>query len=126
MVHQQLGGQVNKTYKNPCPQGAYTPGAETDTKSHVLSQIDCTVCSVMSNSLRSHGLKPTRLPCPWNSPGKNIGVGCHFLLQSNRMITDKELFENLLGGPVVESPSVKAGDTGWIPGLGRFYIRQSI
>ena len=27
------------------------------------------------------GLQPTRLLCPWNSPGKNIGVGCHFLLQ---------------------------------------------
>ena len=35
----------------------------------------------MSNSLRSHGLQPTRLLCPWDSPGKNTGVGCHFLLQ---------------------------------------------
>ena len=31
--------------------------------------------------LRPHGLKPARLLCPWDSPGKNIGVGCHFLLQ---------------------------------------------
>ena len=38
--------------------------------------------SAMSCSLRPHGLEPTRLLCPWNSPGKNIGVGCHFLLQS--------------------------------------------
>ena len=38
-------------------------------------------CSVMSSSLPPHGLQPTRLLCPWNSPGKNIGVGCHFLLQ---------------------------------------------
>ena len=29
----------------------------------------------------SHGLQPTRLLCPWDSPGKNIGVGSHFLLQ---------------------------------------------
>ena len=28
-----------------------------------------------------HGLKPTRLLCPWDSPGKNTAVGCHFLLQ---------------------------------------------
>ena len=35
----------------------------------------------MSNSLLSHGLQPTRLLCPWNSPGKNTGVGNHFLLQ---------------------------------------------
>ena len=37
--------------------------------------------SVMSNSLWSHGLQPARLLCLWNSPGKNTGVGCHFLLQ---------------------------------------------
>ena len=37
--------------------------------------------SVLSNSLRPHGLQPARLLCPWNSPGKNTGVGCHFLLQ---------------------------------------------
>ena len=37
--------------------------------------------SVMSNSLRPHGLWPTGLLCPWNSPDKNTGVGCHFLLQ---------------------------------------------
>ena len=39
------------------------------------------VCSVVSNSLRSHVLHPTRLLCPWDFPGKNTGVGCHFLLQ---------------------------------------------
>ena len=39
------------------------------------------LCSVMSDSLQPHGLKPTRLLCPWDFPGKNIGVGCHFLLQ---------------------------------------------
>ena len=38
-------------------------------------------CSVVSNSLQPHGLNPTRLLCPWNSPGKNTGVGCHSLLQ---------------------------------------------
>jgi len=37
--------------------------------------------SVMSNSLRPHGLWPTRLLCPWDSLGKNAGVGCHTLLQ---------------------------------------------
>ena len=38
-------------------------------------------CSVMSNSLQPPGLQPARLLCPWDSPGKNTGVGCHFLLQ---------------------------------------------
>ena len=41
----------------------------------------CVSCSVVSGSLQPHGLRPTRLLCPWNSPGKNTGVGCHFLLQ---------------------------------------------
>ena len=35
----------------------------------------------MSDSLQSCGLQPTRLFCPWNSPGKNPGVGCYALLQ---------------------------------------------
>ena len=37
--------------------------------------------SVVSDSLWPHGLQPTRLLCPWNSPSRNTGVGCHFLLQ---------------------------------------------
>ena len=35
----------------------------------------------MSDSLGPHGLEPTRLLCPWDSPGMNTGVGCHALLQ---------------------------------------------
>ncbi|XP_060986025.1 retinoic acid early transcript 1E-like isoform X1 [Dama dama] len=38
--------------------------------------------SVVSASLRPHGLQPTRLLCPWDSSGKNTGVGCHFLLHA--------------------------------------------
>ena len=37
--------------------------------------------SVMSDSLQSHRLYPIRFLCPWDSPGKNTGVGCHALLQ---------------------------------------------
>ena len=36
---------------------------------------------VVSNSLQPHGLRPARLPCPWDFPGKNTRVGCHSLLQ---------------------------------------------
>ena len=42
----------------------------------------CQVASVMSDSVGPHGLQPTRLLHPWDSPGKNTGVGCHFLLHS--------------------------------------------
>ena len=40
----------------------------------------CQVASVMSDSVRPHGLKPARLLCPWDFLGKNTGVGCHALL----------------------------------------------
>ena len=40
----------------------------------------CQVTSVVSDSVQPHGLQPTRLLHPWDSPGKNTGVGCHFLL----------------------------------------------
>ena len=38
------------------------------------------VTQFVSNSLQPHGLEPARLLCPWNSPGKNTGVGFHSLL----------------------------------------------
>ena len=38
------------------------------------------VTSFVSDSLQHYGLQPTRLLCPWDSPGKNTGVGCHSLL----------------------------------------------
>ena len=38
-------------------------------------------CSVVSKSLRPRGLYPARLISSWDSPGKNTGIGCHFILQ---------------------------------------------
>ena len=38
-------------------------------------------CSVVSDSVQPHRRQPTRLPRTWDSPGKNTGVGCHFLFQ---------------------------------------------
>ena len=43
----------------------------------------CVRCSVVSNSLQAHGLQPSRLLWPWNSPGNNTGVGHHTLLRGN-------------------------------------------
>ena len=45
----------------------------------------------MSNSVRPHRQQPTRLPRPWDSPGKNTGVGCHFLLQCVKVKTESEV-----------------------------------
>ena len=46
--------------------------------------------SVVSDSVRPHRRQPTRLPCPWDSPGKNTGVGCDFLLQCMKVKTESE------------------------------------
>ena len=45
----------------------------------------------MSYSVRRHGRQPTRLPGPWDSPGKNTGVGCHFLLQCMKVKSESEV-----------------------------------
>ena len=41
----------------------------------------CVSHSAVSGSLRPHGLQPARLLCPWDSPGKDTGLGCHALLR---------------------------------------------
>ena len=43
------------------------------------------------DSVRPHRWQPTRLPCPWDSPGKNTGVGCHFLLQCMKVKSQSEV-----------------------------------
>ena len=50
----------------------------------------------MSNSVRPHRLQPTRLPRPWDSPGKNTGVGCHFLLQCMQVKSESEVARSCL------------------------------
>ena len=47
-------------------------------------------------SLRPCALKLTRLLCPWDSPGRNIGVGCHFLLQCMKVKTESEVSQSCL------------------------------
>ena len=41
--------------------------------------------------MQPHRRQPTRLPCPWDSPGKNTGVGCHFLLQCMKVKSESEV-----------------------------------
>ena len=45
----------------------------------------------MSDSVRPHRRQPTRLPRPWDSPGKNTGAGCHFLLQWVKVKSESEV-----------------------------------
>ena len=48
----------------------------------------------MSDSVRLHRWQPIRLPCPWDSPGKNTGVGCHFLLQCMKVKSESEVAQS--------------------------------
>ena len=52
------------------------------------------IASVMSDSVRPHRRQPTRLPHPWDSPGKNTGVGCHFLLQCMKVKSESEVVQS--------------------------------
>ena len=54
----------------------------------------CQVASVMSDSVQPHRQQPTRLPRPWDSPGKNTGVGCHFLLQCIKVKSESEVAQS--------------------------------
>ena len=45
----------------------------------------------MSDSVQPHRRQPTRFPRPWDSPGKNTGVGCHFLLQCMKVKSESEV-----------------------------------
>ena len=103
----------------------------------------------MSDSVRPRRRPPTRLLCPWDSPGKNTGMGCHFLLQCMRVKNETEVTQscltlsdsvdcsppgssvhgifrathsNILGLPgssAGKESPCNAGDLGSIPGLGR-------
>ena len=50
----------------------------------------------MSDSVQPQRRQPTRLLCPWDSPGKNTGVGCHFLLQCMKVISQSEITQSCL------------------------------
>ena len=60
----------------------------------------------MSDSVRPHRQQPTRLPRPWEFPGKDTGVGCHFLLQSMKVDSEREVAQSCptLSNPMDCSP----------------------
>ena len=54
------------------------------------------MASVVSDSVRPPRRQPTWLPCLWDSPGQNTGVGCHFLLQCMKVKSESELAQSCL------------------------------
>ena len=67
----------------------------------------------MSDSVWPHRRQPTWLPCPWDFPVKNSGVGCHFTH------THTHTHQGFPGGSEVKASARNAGDLGSIPGSGR-------
>ena len=59
----------------------------------------------MSDSVRPHRWQPTRSPRPWDSPGKNTGVGCHFLLQCMKVKSESEVAQSC---PTLATPCTAA------------------
>ena len=72
----------------------------------------------MSDSVRPHRRKPTRLPRPWDSTGKNTGVGCHFLLQCMKVKSEKEVTQS---SPTPSDPMDCSLPGSSIPGI--FQVR---
>ena len=64
------------------------------------------VASLVSDSVQPHRRQPTRLPLPWDSPGKNTGVGCHFLVQCMKVKSESEVAQSrqILPDPMDCSP----------------------
>ena len=80
-----------RSLRNSFPQGRVLTGSltlqhlsvQTQSPSFPAQVIWTLLLSLSRISLRPQGLYPARLLCPWGFPGKNTGVGCHFLLQGN-------------------------------------------
>ena len=66
--------------------------------------------------MRPHGRQPTRLTYPWDSPGKNTGVGCHFLLQCRKVKSESEVTQSC---PTLSTPWTAAHQAPPSMGLSR-------
>ena len=91
-VRSSRGVTLTSTYfLGPCinilAMGERTPYSGLWFKAHITSHKTSTAAAAAKSLqscptlVRPHRRQPTRLPCPWDSPGKNTGVGCHFLLK---------------------------------------------
>ena len=88
-----LGGSRESSPASPSPglrptsQDTPCPLPSLELSHHLIPGVSagqtasCEVTALVSDSLRPRGLQPTKLLCPWDSPGKNTGVGCLAFLQ---------------------------------------------
>ena len=75
--HDGVSGNLNYLYHSASLWKNISMSMGKDRKSRCY----CLVAKSCPTLLQPHGMWPTRLLCPWYFPGKNTGVGCHFLLQ---------------------------------------------
>ena len=86
-------GKKDRRLKKRNERGVLSGFTETP---RIIRNCCCYVTSVVSNSVRPHRQQPTSLPRSWGSPGKNTGVGCHFLLQCMKVKTEREVVQSCL------------------------------
>ena len=67
--------------------------------------------SVASDSVQPHRRKPNRLLCPWDSPGKNTGMGCRLLLQCMKVKSESEVAQSCLTLRLLVTPWTAAYQT---------------
>ena len=80
----------------------------------MLLLLSCLVTSIMSDSVQPYRQQPTRLRRPWDSPGKNTGVGCHFLLQYMKVKSESEVAQSC---PTLSDPMDCSLPGSSIPGI---------
>ena len=87
-----------KDRDGPCSSKIYTVSVK---RFENICCCCCYIALVVSDSVRPHRRQPTRLPCPWDSPGKNTGVGCHCLLQCMKVKSESEVAQSY---PTLSNP----------------------
>ena len=70
---------------------------------HILGHKSAAAAKLLQScpTLQPHRQQPTRLPCPWDPPGKNTGVGCHFLIQCMKVKSESEVAQSF---PTLSNP----------------------
>ena len=79
------------------------PYIHTHTNTHAYTYTTAAAAKSLQSypTLQPHRRQPTRLSRPWDSPGKNTGVGCHFLLQCMKVKSEREVTQSC---PTPSSP----------------------
>ena len=103
-LHQVINNNVTK-FQMPPKIIMYNVGSFPNHTSRTAAPAK-SLQSCLTDSVRPHRRQPTGLHCPWDSPGKDTGVGCHFLLQCIKVKSESEVAQSCptLSDPIDGSP----------------------